>query len=279
MEAETFERALHLWDPWRESIIKSRAELGYDPSWPVEKAVTWIDANYAEWVRPKAETELRRLRLPPTLQEYWEDCFYCDYQRSDGTVDFSKIRRCIAYEEVDRQGNKTGHWKPGNKSLPKLPYQASIVYYSEEDIHDPWVRIEVMIHGPLATREMLEAALDQGWRTLNHIRRFPPRWEPHPLSKLIPKAKANQSEAKRWALERFRQGEVDFEGLLAEEWQTTEVQEELRGIRERYGRSPKEFQKREYALQKKVYDRVRRWFPDPKPKVRTKGEWRQRLLL
>ena len=48
MERETFERALHLWPEWEKSIVDSRRTLGYDRTWPVDEAVRWINANYAD---------------------------------------------------------------------------------------------------------------------------------------------------------------------------------------------------------------------------------------
>jgi hypothetical protein len=279
LEPETYERALHLWRPWGQSILKSREELGYDLKWPVEQAVAWINANYVKLVRPKGVAELARLKLPPNLLEYWEDCLYCDYQRPDGSSDFDKIRRCIAYEETDRRGNRTGRWKPGNKSLPQLPYRGSIVHYDEEDIYDPWVRIEIRLYTPLASRELLLAAADQGWRTLNSDLKFLHRYEPHPLAEYIPKAKAKTSERKRQALERYNSGEVDFEGLMLEEWHTAEIQEDLRIIIARFQNNPVQLRSKHWALQKRVYDRVRKWFPEPKPKVKARGVWRERLRL
>ena len=87
MEAETYQKALHLWPEWAESILSSRRDLGYDPSWPVAEAVAWIQEKYVEEIQPRARAELVRLELPANLQTYWEDCFYCDYLRPDGGAD------------------------------------------------------------------------------------------------------------------------------------------------------------------------------------------------
>ena len=117
--------------------------------------------------------------------------------------------------------------------------------------------------------------MDYVWRTLNHAQESG-RWQNHPLSALIPKAKANISERKAESLERFRRGDVDFEGLLMEEWQTLDVQEELRAVID-YGSTEFERKNGHRELQKKVYDRVRKRFPDPKPRVSSKGRWRKSL--
>ena len=127
MNPQTYQQALHLWPPWEESIETSRWELGYDAGWPAEEAVAWIQANYVERVRPQGEAELRRMDLPPNLFQYWEDCFYCDYRDEAGSVDFSKIRRRIAYHERSGRGFDTDRctWQqlcapasiPGRSSL------------------------------------------------------------------------------------------------------------------------------------------------------------------
>ena len=277
MDRETYERALHLWPDWRHSIEKSRLELGYEASWPVEKAVEWIEANYSNRILPLALAELKSLQLPSNLRTYWEDCFYCDYIEN-GSVDFGKIRRRIACEEVDRSGNRTGRWLPGNRSLPALPYEADLVWYPGEDIHDLQVRIEVILFSALASRDLLKSAMDQMWRTLTDARRTG-QWQEHPLSDLIPKAKANRSERIRGASERFQRGEVNFEGLLEEEWQTPDMQEQLRALLDRHIGTGFERAKRHRDLQKMVYDRVRKRLPNPKPRVSVKGQWRERLPL
>ena len=48
MEAETYQRALHLWPKWDESILDSRQALGYESTWPVAEAVAWIQEKYVE---------------------------------------------------------------------------------------------------------------------------------------------------------------------------------------------------------------------------------------
>ena len=95
---------------------------------------------------------------------------------------------------------------------------------------------------------------------------------------LISKAKSNASDRKRVALERIALGEVDFEGLLEEEWQTPQFRQELKTMQTKYRSNPGALKKNHREVQKKVYDRVRKWFPHPKPRV--KGTlWRQRLPL
>ena len=94
---------------------------------------------------------------------------------------------------------------------------------------------------------------------------------------LITKAKANNSERKRQALARWERGDADFEDLLEAEWEASEVQEELQGIVARYRSNSLRLEQKHRELQKKVYDRVRWWFPEPKPRVKVRGQWRSRL--
>ena len=101
----------------------------------------------------------------------------------------------------------------------------------------------------------------------------------HPLLALIPQARANRSETKRRALERYQRGDVDFEGLLAEVWQTSGVQQELREMVDRYRGNPVLLRKEHRYLQKRVYDRVRNWFHAPKPRVEIKGQWRSGMPI
>ena len=284
MEAETYQRALHLWPEWDESILSSRRALGYDSSWPVAEAVAWIQERYGEEIQPRGRAELVRLELPANLQTYWEDCFYCNYLRADGSVDFNKIRRVIAYEELDSRGEKTGRWLDGNRSLPALPFDAALVWYEDEDIHGPRLRIEVQVHAPLVSRDLLDSAMDQAWRTITHTREYSfigaaSAVGKHPLIALIPQARVNRSETKRRALERCQKGEVDFEGLLAEAWQDPGIKQELREMVGQYRGNPVLLQKRHREMQKRVYDRVRNWFPPPKPRVAVKGQWRRHMPL
>ena len=141
MERQTFERALHTWDEWHESIERSRKQLGYDPQWTKDSCITWIEEHYAE-IRKHADDELKKLELPPTLREYWEDCFYSDYITPDGKTDYSKITRRLSER----------------KSLPHLPCDYGVVWYEDEDIHDPWLRVEIKLHARFATRELFNYA-------------------------------------------------------------------------------------------------------------------------
>jgi len=141
MQKQTFERALHAWDEWPDSIEKSREMLKYDPSRPRDTCIGWIEKHYPE-IRKRAEDELRRLELPPTLREYWEDCFYSDYKTKSGKTDFSKITRRLS----DR------------KSLPELPCDHGVVWYEGEDVNDPWLRVEINLHARFATKELFDYA-------------------------------------------------------------------------------------------------------------------------
>jgi hypothetical protein len=141
MEKKTFERALHAWDNWHESIEQSRKLLGYDPTWPRDTCIRWIEERYPG-IRKQAEDELRRLELPPTLRQYWEDCFYSDYKTRGNKTDYGKITRRLSE----------------GKSLPELPCDHGVTWYEDEDTHDPWLRVEIRLHARFATRELFDYA-------------------------------------------------------------------------------------------------------------------------
>jgi len=149
MERQTFERALHAWDKWPNSIEQSRKLLGYDPAWPRDICIGWIEEHYPA-IRKQAEDELRRLELPPTLFEYWEDCFYSDYRTQGGKTDYSKITS----------------FPHGGKSLPELPCSQGVVWYEDEDVRDPWLRVEINLHARFATRELFDYASRQAYEAV-----------------------------------------------------------------------------------------------------------------
>jgi hypothetical protein len=71
MKPETFERALHLWPKWLESIEKGRGLLRCGPSYPP-----------LEEMRDVAARTLAELGFPKcTLFElYWLCCVFSDYE-------------------------------------------------------------------------------------------------------------------------------------------------------------------------------------------------------
>ena len=163
MEKQTFERALHAWEPWYESMEQSRELLGYDPRWPKDNCIDWIEKHYPE-IRKQAEDELKRLELPPTLYEYWEDCFYSDYKTQEGKSDYDKITRCLSER----------------KSLPQLPCDHGVVWHEDEDIHDPWIRVEIRLHARFATKELFNYAAKYAYQSLeSHLQSE--NVHPHPL--------------------------------------------------------------------------------------------------
>jgi len=163
MESQTFERALHAWDPWYESIEQSRELLGYDPRWPKDNCIDWIEEHY-QTIRKQATDELKRLELPPTLRQYWEDCFYSDYRTPDGKTDYGKITRRLS------------EWK----SLPHLPCDYGVVWHEHEDIHDPWLRVEIKLHARFATKELFNYAARYAYESVeSHLRSE--NVQPHPL--------------------------------------------------------------------------------------------------
>lgn len=151
MKASTFERAPHMWPEWGESIIQSRELSGYDLKWPQPECEDWASKNYPK-IRAQGEAELRRLELPPTLQDCWEDCFYADYRNQDGSTNYGKVTRFIS----------------DCKSYPKFPCEAQIAWYGDEDTHDPWLRVEFRLHARSATKELYDYAARHGYSALKH---------------------------------------------------------------------------------------------------------------
>lgn len=163
MERKTFERALHTWDNWNDSIERSRKLLGFNVGWPINIRRGLIKKRYPE-IREQAEAELKRLNLPTTLREYWEDCFYSDYRNRDGKSDYSKITRCLSKR----------------KSLPQLPCDHGVVWYEHEDIHNPWIRVEIRLHARFATKELFNYAAKYAYQSLESYL-WSENVHPHPL--------------------------------------------------------------------------------------------------
>jgi hypothetical protein len=163
MKRKTFQRALHTWPEWDDSIERSRKLLGYDPAWPKDTAINWIEKHYPE-IRKQGEDEIRRLELPPTLRDYWEDCFYSNYKTKSGKTDFSKITRRLS----------------DSKFLPELPCSHGVVWQESEDVNDPWLRVEIRLHGRFATRELFDYAARQAYDIVT-ISLGSMRLEEHPV--------------------------------------------------------------------------------------------------
>jgi len=163
MEKQTFERALHAWDEWHDSIGQSRKLLDYDPKWPRDTCIDWIEKHYPS-IRKQAEDELKRLELPPTLYQYWEDCFCSDYKTQDGKTDYGKITRRLSE----------------GKSLPELPCDHGVVWHEGEDIHDPWLRVEIKLHARFATKELFDYAAQLAYDAVESVL-WRNQVEEHPL--------------------------------------------------------------------------------------------------
>ena len=188
MNRKTFERAIHMWPDWSQSIEASRLSLGYDPNWGPAERISWIEANYRA-IRGRARCELERLHLPETLTDYWEDCLYNPYVSQDGINNLDRITRRIG--DIDED---TGELVPGNKTLPQLPFQQSLVWYEDEDTNDPWLRVEIRIHAGFATKALFDGAAEHAYITLmEHVRASGS--EMHPVALNVNKAKV---EAPDW---------------------------------------------------------------------------------
>jgi hypothetical protein len=164
MKRQTFERALHSWPEWHNSINKSREFLGYNPKWPETKCISWIEKHYNPEIRGRARSELERMGLPPTLREYWEDCLYSDYVDKTGKINYSRITRRLL----------------GVKSLPELPYDHGMVWHENENVDNPWLRVEIRIHERFVTRELFNDAAEFAYEAVqSHL--SDRKVKPHPV--------------------------------------------------------------------------------------------------
>jgi len=184
MERRTFERALHAWDEWHISIDRGRLKLGYDPKWPREHCIRWIEENYAE-IRKQADKELAKLKLPLTLRQYWEDCFYCDYRTTEGKTDYGRITRRIDDPEEDKKSNEA---KPDKrktrkplKSLPELPCDQAVEWLDGEDVRDPWLRVTIRIDARFVTRNLFDYVADLAYDSVKFHTSWPQAIEQHPV--------------------------------------------------------------------------------------------------
>lgn len=189
MERKTLERALHAWPSWQESIEHSRKLLGFNVRWPINIRRGLIKKRYPE-IREQAESVLKRIDLPLILHEYWEDCFYSDYRGQDGKSDYSKITRFLSRR----------------KSLPHLPCEYGVVWYENEDIHVPWIRVEIRLHARLATRELFNYAAKYAYQSLeSHLRSE--NVHPHPLCQWLSGGRPPVDEKRALECSRLRDEE------------------------------------------------------------------------
>ncbi|MFC1933313.1 hypothetical protein ACFLXU_06820 [Chloroflexota bacterium] len=167
MEKQTFERALHMWDKWHESIELSRSELGFDVNSPAEDRIKWLNDHVPE-LREQGGSELKKLDLPPSLLQYWVNCLINDYRTQYGGIDYSKITSFVATESNTA------------KALPELPCEHGLVWYDNEDIHDPWIRVEIKIHTRFATKELFAHAAEYAFMAIEtHL--ASEQVQPHPI--------------------------------------------------------------------------------------------------
>ena len=249
------------WDEWHESIERGRRELEFDPAWSDERVGEWVAKHYPTRVRPKAQAEINAMGLPPTFLEFWEDCLYNEYRGGEGKPRPAMIHRV----------------RSGRRSEPNPPFKVALVWEPDEDVHGPWVRMEIMIHTEFCTHDLYQDAASLGWDTIRqHL--YLNNITPHPVAVLATKVKPNVSERKENAIDRYVAGEVSFDDLITEEWESPEVRAQLAKVMATY---PTQYKRdRELkAVQKKVYNKVKRWFGSSAPEAEVRGQWRKAMPL
>ena len=93
MKKETLQNLLHGFFPeWDESVLENREELGFSFSLSVQERWDWFaDGRHTEiWKR--AHQEMKVLKLPDELAEYWLCCFYSNYRQPNGMTDLPAIK-------------------------------------------------------------------------------------------------------------------------------------------------------------------------------------------
>jgi hypothetical protein len=182
MQPSTPEKALHRWTPWPESIVRARATLGFTPLPSGEELRLWQGKNNdAVWLM--AKTEMGRLGLPESAGPYWMACFYSDYLRSDGSIDYDAIREVI-FAPLGEFGEKTYpllyqcsadasastrqellamRIKPKPDAISPLPRQLEQIIKSTRGRGREWTEIEAEVNrGMLGFEDMLRKIAESG---------------------------------------------------------------------------------------------------------------------
>ena len=250
MEIETLELALHMWPPWQKTIDEARATLGYRPDFSSEEMDEWIRGHGLrsyDRVKEMARFALQLLDLPESFIWYWTACFYSDYKRPRGVIDYEAIRL----------GNE--------RQRPPNPLRLRLF-----DKGGRWVRFQV--DGPLNL--VTKAEVKEWTSTILHLAQR----HRHPLTTFIRRARAFVSPRKREAIRRLLEGSATFEDILREEYWSEQVDGDLRPLLNLRGINRT---KAEGAYRKSVYDKVRLWcrevsVPTPRP---SSGWWKRRPRL
>ena len=255
MKRNTLEKGLLAWEPWRESVQRSRGELGFDPAWSDAKVTQWMADNYDPVIRKKGQDEVAALGLPPNFTEFWEDCLYNRYEDTSGRPHPERVQRV----------------RTGRKSELPLPFKTYLSWDEDEDADDRWLTVLIQIHGAFCTRDLLDIAANEAWGTLaEHLRKN--QIKLHPVAILARKVRPNLSERKRSARDRYLEGTASFEDLLREQWESAEIQRPLReGLRQ--SSIPDRRKRVLRRWRKTAYDRVRRWLGESAPHAARRGQW------
>ncbi len=248
MDIETLEHALHMWPPWQKTIDEARASLGYDPAISEEQKVQWskrLGWQSYDQVKRLAGFALQLLDLPESFERYWVACFYSDYLRPEGGIDYEQIR----------QG--------GARVRPPNPIRLRLTPATG----GRWKSFR--LDGSL--RLVTKADIDEWRRTILALAQR----DPHPLTELMRSARAPSSPRKKDAQRRLLERTATFEDILREEYWAEEVDGELRPLLGLIGINRTVAER---THRKTTYDRVRLWCEEIgtatlKP---TSGWWRRR---
>ena len=150
---------------------------------------------------------LEQMSLPDSLVYYWMACFYANFMPSRGSIDFSANRDVFFVP----------NGKFGNRLFP-YPFKFVAPYRLKADHDEKKVPYNLEISMELTSGELWEEAN----KFLREYREDDTR--NYPTLGFMHKAKVKPSEVARASVRRFRDGVIDFPGLLREEWWNSETQ-------------------------------------------------------
>lgn len=253
LSRQTFERMLHRWPNWSSSVKEARESpeiANYPLPESYEDRQKWINEHGGRlW--QYAVRVMHRLDLPEHLWQYWLCCVYSDYEKSDGSIDYTKI--------MDFHGNKR------ERADPPLPYKVSIETIGSGEFGP--VRIE--IHPSFLYRAIYEQAAIHAHKVAQAFQKN----GLHPIFAYEPwaRAQSTRSNVKENARIRVFSGQCEIADILAEEALRPQVLSEVEQIRKKGSRVEREKELR--ILRHRVLTRVNKWFLDIKPRPRLRQKW------
>lgn len=196
---------------------------------------------------------MKELSLPQSLKYYWICCFFADYKKSDGSVDYDAIYDVIT--GTTRKKRKIYPWLEPEVWYPPEAHQQELII-PDKYTHAMPFKIEGIM-------QLLDwDSLKEGIRQVSNVSKVVKKRDAHPLTEYIMKAKELikpiDREKQARVISKFRSGEATFDDLLNEEWFSPQVQDKLEQLKRKHGDNFK-YSGEEGKLKKIVYNRIRNW--------------------